>query len=129
MKELFIGSEKITSQKDIEGELVEVTLSNEDNSKTRTITITKKLFPYVVTESVSDLTKLREASTEPIMKEILKVLLEYSPKVGEIKYIFERVLNNFSTSMNIADDIVWGTPLDDRRVHEYHKVLMENESK
>ncbi len=126
-KTLYIAHEKITSSEERADGLMSVTLESGEGDQviTRTITLTQKLFPYLVTETISDLTALRAASSEPIVRDILKILLDYSPKINDLKYIMEQVMQSFNTSMSIADDKKWGIEYEERRIHDYHAVLTQ----
>lgn len=124
---MYIEHKLITSEIPLENGLIEVTLQDLTSGKITTDKISSELIECIRTEEPIDATELKEKTVKAIEKELLAVFLRFNPRAEDVKPILQQVGNTLSRNIEHADDIKYGIPFEDRRLHIYHELLTEAE--
>lgn len=109
MAEQYIGGDQI---KKIDKEYRKSELDNNiykvefEDGTTRELH--EEIFDKAITDKQSDLSSLREKTTEVMMERIIALLLEYEIQVEDISYIFERIVNSLNCSIDDVNTKLWG---------------------
>ena len=92
--------------------------------------VTKKLYEAGVTEAESDLTSLRERRMDPVVEELLAVLLKYDMKLNEPMnepdYILNKLKFSIEDSYKKATEFRWGIKEEDLKFSDVDKALKDD---
>lgn len=120
----YIQHETIIDIKDFDESYNIVVTKDEESEVVREQKISKELLPYITTDTPVDATKLQDLTLQPIVKEILGIFLRYDPRLEDIRVALQRSGDTLMRNVEAADDIKYGVPYHDRRVHIYHELLL-----
>jgi len=62
----------------------------------------------VVTPQIQDLTEFRDKRILPIVKEVLKMLLQYNVKIEELDYLMQQAFTSVNMNLQKAETKFWG---------------------
>jgi len=79
----------------------------------------------VITEELSDLTKLRETRCTAIVENLIKVLLEAEVSLDDIPYCFDTVARSIEFSNKAAQEKMFGKKLYDMNLYDIDKLLRQ----
>lgn len=85
--------------------------------------LVKKMVAASVTEEKSSPSDLRDKRCFPIVAEILKVMLEWDVKIGEIDFICQRVIMSINESLKKADEVLWKKERNGQTMSDVDRVL------
>ncbi len=127
LKKKFIGLDKIKSVKLAERktclgkDVYELTYT--DGSKKE---LPKHVVELLATEKSTDATALRELMIQPIVKDLLGVLLDYEIRLEDINYVFEKTSASITESVKKAADVVFGKEFKERTLQDIDKILKKH---
>jgi len=127
MKNKYYGDTKIKSSKDVGDLDVELTLFEGEP-----VVIRKKMAKFAVTDKpLKDLTELRDKRIQPVVAEILGVLLDYdilpNSPMNELNGIIDLLVASHNANMAKTSEILWGIKEDNLRFSDIDKVLKNAE--
>ena len=86
-------------------------------------TMTKKMLDASTTKESTDLTTLRDTRIQPVIKDILGVLLDWGVGLADINFITNSIALSINASINAANEKQWGKPESTLTLIEVDKVL------
>lgn len=91
--------------------------------------LTEKTFKNIRTEKPVDATELRRLRCEPLVQEILVMMLETNIKWNEIDYVMGLVVESLNANSESASNKLWGVEsVGDRTMLDIDTVLKRDES-
>lgn len=91
--------------------------------------ISLKMYKYAISKKKIDPSALRELRIQPVVKEVLKLLLEWDIKVTEFDYLMSLITTSLNENMKTANDRLWGNETINRKLSDVDKVLQRIEVK
>lgn len=117
----YYGSNKIVKSKKL-GAHYHVKYKDGD-----TEIMTKALYKVGVTNEPSDLTTLRDKRMEPVIKDMMQVMLDYDIKpfepMNELDYILSGIKTSYNSNFQKADERKWGISADKLKFSDIDKCL------
>lgn len=121
---MYVEDKTITSEKPQDDGFTLVTLYDEVSKKEKEHLISTELLPFIKSEEPIDATELQNRTLVPLVKELLSVMRRFDPRVEDIKPALDRTFLTLKRNMEEADDVFYGTPMEDRRLHTYNNILL-----
>ena len=99
----------------------------------KTMRLTKRMRDLSVTKKPIDTTQLWDKQVTPLVTEILTLMLEWDIQVGDqqvgnqVEYLLNLVRSSVAHNLAKASDIIWNTPMTQRRMSDINKTILDNE--
>lgn len=117
----IIKSEKAKRKTYLGNEVVTITLENKTTKE-----IPLEMLNLEATKEKSDLTKLRDLMTDPVIGKIVAILLESEVVFSDIDYIFTKTVGSLNNHLERANAILWGKELYQRTLMDINNVIAQN---
>ncbi len=125
---MYLQDKLIISEIQFDESTTIVNLLDEESNVESQEEISSELLPFIKTEEPIDASELQKLTVGAIEKELLTVLLRFSPRLEDIRICLQRAGDTIMRNVERADDLFYGIPYLDRRISVYHKILLEHEN-
>lgn len=85
--------------------------------------INKEMFDSVSKDTPVDLTDFVNEKMNFLVPKILSLLLVYNIELDDIKYMFRKLENSINMSLETAESVLWGKPIEKRTMLDVDNIL------
>ncbi len=102
MQDTYYGPKKIEFVTDFEDGTVEMTFTNGEKE-----TVTRKTFALSITQEAKDYNYLQEVKLQPMLEEIMTIVLAYDLKYYEVNALLAHIGTNIKERYSRAINYLW----------------------
>lgn len=124
----YIGTQKVLDEKDIENGLISLTVKSEEvdelDTETEEMVLNKETYDRVKTkEPMDDATKLRDLMTQPVVEDLVLVLVKHNIRINDLEYIQQCIQQTLMQASLKKARKFYGNNEVKRTVHQYIEEL------
>lgn len=132
MADLFYGPYKIIKEeRDEASQTVLLTFAPQPESALQKLNerVSLTMYDAAVTDKATDHTNLRELRIRPVVKEMMKTILNWNLKISEIEFLMMKLTGSVNEAQGLAMDLLWGQPEYERSMLEVDQIIRKHADK